>query len=341
MGLPDPRDGRLRGSDARPRQRPRLATIARSTSSARASRSARSRRPTCSPSTSTPTTTTCAEGMHLETVLHTEVYKRRPDVRSVVHGHPPYATAFGATDAEFAYLTHDSVLFVDGISTYDGVPDLIVDAAPGGAGGRGARRRAPRCCCATTACWWPSATSAGRCSPACCSSARSSCRRSPATLGPLHPIPQRAARGRSTPTKYQDDFAGEYWDAWVRELRRSGRAFGMPGEPADATSAARQSTAARCARRVEPQGAAARLPARPARPDRRQALLRRPGLRHLHGARRRRAGQRLHLPRRRGARARGADGRGLRADARVRASSRPRSCATRRSSAATARPGCC
>ncbi len=29
-----------------------------------------------------------------------------------MHGHPPYATAFGATDAEFAYLTHDSVLFI-------------------------------------------------------------------------------------------------------------------------------------------------------------------------------------------------------------------------------------
>ena len=28
--------------------------------------------------------------------------------------------------------------------------------------------------------------------------------------------------------KYQADFPGEYWDAWVRELRRSGRAFGMP-----------------------------------------------------------------------------------------------------------------
>ena len=41
-----------------------------------------------------------ASGMHLETVLHTEVYKRRPDVGSVVHGHPPYATAFSATDAD-------------------------------------------------------------------------------------------------------------------------------------------------------------------------------------------------------------------------------------------------
>ena len=41
-------------------------------------------------------------------------------------------------------------------------------------------------------------------------------------------FPRRCSTG-FTPTKYQDGFAGEYWDAWVRELRRRGRAFGMPG----------------------------------------------------------------------------------------------------------------
>ena len=29
--------------------------------------------------------------------------------------------------------------------------------------------------------------------------------------------------------KYQDTFLDEYWDAWIRELRRDGRDFGMPG----------------------------------------------------------------------------------------------------------------
>ena len=28
--------------------------------------------------------------------------------------------------------------------------------------------------------------------------------------------------------KYQDAFLSEYWDAWVRELRRDGRDFDMP-----------------------------------------------------------------------------------------------------------------
>jgi hypothetical protein len=50
-----------------------------------------------------------------------------------------------------------------------------------------------------------------------------------ATLGPLRPIPEQWVE-RIHARKYQDAFAGEYWDSWVRSLRRSGMAFGMPGE---------------------------------------------------------------------------------------------------------------
>src|SRR5439155_10681570 len=49
--------------------------------------------------------------LHLETVLHTGVYSVRPDVGAVIHGHPPYATALGATAADLALLTHDGILF--------------------------------------------------------------------------------------------------------------------------------------------------------------------------------------------------------------------------------------
>jgi L-fuculose-phosphate aldolase len=168
------------------------------------------------------------DGMHLETVLHTEVYKRRPDVRSVVHGHPPYATAFGATDAEFAFLTHDSVLFVDGISTYDGVPDLIVDEAQGAAvadalgSGTALLLRNHGVLLAERDVRW--AVLAGVLLE------RAIQLQAIATsLGPLHPIPKQLLEGIHV-SKYQVDFAVEYWDAWVRALRRSGRAFGMPGE---------------------------------------------------------------------------------------------------------------
>jgi L-fuculose-phosphate aldolase len=49
------------------------------------------------------------------------------------------------------------------------------------------------------------------------------------SFGPLHPIPGQLLEGIHA-TKYQGGFAREYWDAWVRALRRSGGDFGMPGE---------------------------------------------------------------------------------------------------------------
>lgn len=166
--------------------------------------------------------------MHLETVLHTEVYKRRPDVRGVVHGHPMYATAFGATDADFAYLTHDGVMFLDGISTYDGVPDLIINAEQGArvaealGGGTALLLRNHGVLLAERDVRWAVL--------AAVLLERATQLQSIATsFGPLHPIPEHLL-AQIHAVKYQADFASEYWDAWIRALRRSGRAFGMPGE---------------------------------------------------------------------------------------------------------------
>jgi L-fuculose-phosphate aldolase len=169
-----------------------------------------------------------AKGMHLETVLHTEVYKRRPDVRSVVHGHPPYATAFGATDAEFAYLTHDSVFFIDRIATYDGVPDLIIDERQGAAVAEALGQRTALLLrnhgvlVAERDVPWAVLASALL--------ERAIQLQTIATsAGPLHPIPDELLRGIHA-VKYQPDFAAEYWEAWVRALRRGGQALGMPEE---------------------------------------------------------------------------------------------------------------
>lgn len=166
--------------------------------------------------------------MHLETVLHTEVYKRRTDVRSVVHGHPTFATAFGATDAEFAYLTHDGVMFLDGISTYDGVPDLIIDAEQGAAvadalgGGTALLLRNHGVLVAERDVRWAVLA-------AVLLERATQIQTIATTLGPLHPIPQHLLPHIHA-VKYQSDFAGEYWDAWIRKLRRGGRAFDMPDE---------------------------------------------------------------------------------------------------------------
>ena len=166
--------------------------------------------------------------MHLEAVLHTEVYKRRDDVRCVVHGHPPYATAFGATGAEFEILTHDGILFPAGVVSYGGVPDLIIDEQQGAqvadalGDGSALLLRNHGVLIAERSIEW--ATLAGVLLE------RSLRIQSIAqTFGPLRPIAPQWVQ-EIHPRKYQDGFSAEYWDAWVRELRRDGRAFGMPDE---------------------------------------------------------------------------------------------------------------
>jgi L-fuculose-phosphate aldolase len=49
-----------------------------------------------------------------------------------------------------------------------------------------------------------------------------------ASLGELRPLADEAVVPLHE-MKYRDAFLAEYWDAWVRELRRTGRDFDMPG----------------------------------------------------------------------------------------------------------------
>jgi L-fuculose-phosphate aldolase len=69
--------------------------------------------------------------MHLEAIIHTEIYRERPDVGAVIHGHPLYATALSATEAKVEFLTHDSVLFTDGIGRYNDSADLVTTEKQG------------------------------------------------------------------------------------------------------------------------------------------------------------------------------------------------------------------
>lgn len=164
--------------------------------------------------------------MHLESVLHQEVYRHRADVGCVIHGHPPYATAFGATDARFEPLTHDGVKFIDGLATYEGVPDLIIDstqaAAVSEALGQSSAvllRNHGVVVTGPSVAW---ATVTGVLLE------RSIQLQSIAVmLGRLRPIPPELLE-RIHQRKYQDGFELEYWDAWIRGLRRNGGAFDMP-----------------------------------------------------------------------------------------------------------------
>jgi ribulose-5-phosphate 4-epimerase/fuculose-1-phosphate aldolase len=161
--------------------------------------------------------------LHLETVLHTGVYSVRTDVGAVVHGHPPYATALGATGAELVPLTHDGILFADGVGRFDD-PDLIVDDGKGGAvaAALGSRRAllmenhgvlvvgkdVP----------WAVLTAVTLERAARLQSIAN-------TFGELQPIAGGLAR-ELQPVKYRDEFVGEYWQAWQRQLDRAGGGLG-------------------------------------------------------------------------------------------------------------------
>ena len=154
--------------------------------------------------------------MHLETVLHTDVYHARPDVGAVVHGHPPYATALGATEASLELLTHDAVLFADGLPVFEDSPDLVLDADQGAAVARGARPH--RAVLLRN----HGVLVVGKDVPWATLSAATLERAVrlqsiAATFGALRPIPRRGRAGHAA-DKYRDQFVEEYWEAWLRKL---------------------------------------------------------------------------------------------------------------------------
>jgi L-fuculose-phosphate aldolase len=161
--------------------------------------------------------------LHLETVLHTGVYRVRPDVGAVIHGHPPYATALGATTADLQLLTHDGILFADGVGRFDD-PDLIVDDDQGDrvASALGSHRAVLMqnhgVLVVGKTVPWAVLTAATLERAAQLQSVAS-------TLGELRPIGEELAR-QLLPVKYRDEFVDEYWAAWQRQVARDGGGLG-------------------------------------------------------------------------------------------------------------------
>jgi L-fuculose-phosphate aldolase len=161
--------------------------------------------------------------LHLETVLHTGVYRARPDVGAVVHGHPPYATALAATSTDLQMLTHDAVLFADGLARFAD-PDLIVADEQGDrvAAALGSRRAVLLSNHGVLVVGkdvaWAVLAAATLERAARLQSIASA-------LGPLSPIGTELAL-ELHPIKYRDEFVEEYWAAWQRSLSRAGRGFG-------------------------------------------------------------------------------------------------------------------
>ena len=161
--------------------------------------------------------------LHLETVLHTGVYRAREDVGAVVHGHPPHATALGATTADLALLTHDGILFAEGVGRFDD-PDLVVDDDQGDrvASALGRRRAVLMQNHGVLAVGkdvpWAVLTAITLERAARLQSIAS-------TLGELRPMAPELAL-QLLPVKYRDEFVDEYWAAWQRQVARDGGGLG-------------------------------------------------------------------------------------------------------------------
>lgn len=158
--------------------------------------------------------------VHLEAVLHTEVYRLRSDVGAVIHTHPPYATALGATAARLEMLGHDAVLFKDGLPIFDETAELITHEEQGRAV---ARALGPHRAVLLRN---HGVLVVGKDVPAAVFAALTLERAAQvqaiaSSLGPLRPMADEMAECLY-PSKYRDEFIDGYWNFLVRQLRRQG-----------------------------------------------------------------------------------------------------------------------
>lgn len=62
---------------------------------------------------------------HSEVYIHSEIFKARPDVMSVIHAHPTYAVAWSATGKPLLPISQPGITFADGVPYFTGTVDLI------------------------------------------------------------------------------------------------------------------------------------------------------------------------------------------------------------------------
>ena len=161
-----------------------------------------------------------APGAHLETVMHTETYRARPDVGAAIHTHALYATALGATSSPLAYLSHDAVLFEDGVGLYNASVGMVMTCEDGRAVAEalGSRRAVllqnhGMLAVGDDIAWAVLAA---------LTLERAVRVQAIATaLGEFTPIPASQVAGIHE-TKYQASFLEEYWSAWNRSLASPG-----------------------------------------------------------------------------------------------------------------------
>jgi ribulose-5-phosphate 4-epimerase/fuculose-1-phosphate aldolase len=164
--------------------------------------------------------------VHLEVPLHTEVYKARPDVGAVIHTHPIYTTALGAVEAPLLPLSHDALLFPEGLAVFEDTADLVMSADVGWdiARALGQRRavllRNHGVLVVGKDVRWAvfAALTLERAVRVQAVASR---------LGAPRPIPDHLV-GPLHASKYRDEFMDEYWAYWLRAVHRMGLDDGMP-----------------------------------------------------------------------------------------------------------------
>jgi L-fuculose-phosphate aldolase len=62
---------------------------------------------------------------HSEVYIHSEIFKARPDVMSVVHAHPMHCVAFTATNLTMRPVSQPSIMFYDGLPSYTDTVELV------------------------------------------------------------------------------------------------------------------------------------------------------------------------------------------------------------------------
>ena len=164
--------------------------------------------------------------VHLEAVLHTSVYQARPDVGAVIHTHPKFATAFGATDAGLEMINHDAVLFQQGLAFFDQTAELIVrdDQASAVTEALGDRNvlimRGHGVLIAGKTLQWAVYT-------ALTLERVIEIQSIARTLGNLAPMTPSMAE-RVYPDKYRDEYLDTYWQYLMRQTARAGLAGDLP-----------------------------------------------------------------------------------------------------------------
>jgi ribulose-5-phosphate 4-epimerase/fuculose-1-phosphate aldolase len=62
---------------------------------------------------------------HSEVFIHTEIYRARPDINSIIHSHPDHAVAVSATGRPLRMLSQPASAFATGVGYYTDTIDLI------------------------------------------------------------------------------------------------------------------------------------------------------------------------------------------------------------------------